>query len=505
MKKQKGKVYLVGAGPGDPGLITVRAVEVLSMADSIMCDKLVNPILLKYAHPDAELINTPKRIGPGSCNQQQINDLIVQRALQGETVVRLKGGDPCIFGRGSEEASVLVEAGIDFEIVPGITASIAGAEYSGIMLTDRRYASQVVLVTGHEAEGKKESDIDWQWFAKFNGTIVLYMAVGNLHLITAELIKGGLSPDTPAAAIRSATLTIQQTVKTTLGKLVDTRDSGQIVPPSIIIIGAGAAGDPNLEWFTSKPLFGQNVVITRDDRGNDSLAEEIIRRGGNPILYPTIKIKSLTDSNDFLNALSEMKNFDWVIFTSVNGVDIFFQALKTLEKDARVFASAKLAAIGPRTAQKLAEYSIKADFVPTKFTSRELAIQLIDNANLKDKKILLLRSRQASDELPGLLKNAGAKITETHLYTIDPVKNDPTQLSEQIVSSQIQWITFASPSSAKNFFDQITPDTINPSTAKIASIGPITTKQLNELKVKVDLEPDEQTFDALLNAIEAQK
>ncbi|MHC4187934.1 MAG: uroporphyrinogen-III C-methyltransferase [Planctomycetota bacterium] len=504
-RKDKGKVYLVGAGPGDPALITVRAAELVGLADCIICDKLVNPILLKYARSDAELINTPKRIGLGSCSQQQINDLIVQKASQGKVVVRLKGGDPCIFGRGSEEATILVEAGISFEIVPGITASIAGAEYSGIMLTDRRYSSQVCLVTGHEAEGKNESDIDWRWFAKFNGTIVLYMAVGNLHLITAELLQGGLPSETPTAAIRNATLTTQHTVKTTLGKIVEARDSGQIVPPSIIIIGPGAAGDPKLEWFTSKPLFGQNVVITRDDVGNDSLAEEIIKRGGNPISYPTIKIRSLTDSNHFLNTLAEMKSFDWIIFTSVNGVAIFFEALKTLEKDARVFASAKLAAIGPRTAQKLAQYSIKADFVPTKFTSKELAVQLIDHVNVKNKKVLLLRSQQASDELPGLLENAETQITETHLYTIEPVKNDPTQLTEQIRSEQIQWITFASPSSVKNFFDQIMSDTVNTSTVKIASIGPVTTKQLKELNIKVDLEPEEQTFDALLDAIEAQK
>ncbi|MHC5076302.1 MAG: uroporphyrinogen-III C-methyltransferase, partial [Planctomycetota bacterium] len=414
-QKNNGKVYLVGAGPGDPGLITVRAAELVSLADCIIYDKLVNPILLKYTQPDAELIHTPKRIGPGSCKQKQINERLVQKASEGKAVVRLKGGDPCIFGRGSEEASVLVEAGIDFEIVPGVTAAVAGAEYSGIMLTDRRYSSQVVLVTGHEAEEKKESDIDWQWLAKFNGTIVLYMAVGNLDFIVDQLLEGGLAPDTPAAAIRNATLGTQKTVKTTVDKLIEARDAGRIEPPSIIIIGTGAGGDPSLDWFTSKLLFGKNICITRDETGNASLAEKIISRGGNPVSFATFKIKPLTDTGDFLNSLADLKQYDWVIFTSVNGVVIFFKALAGLNKDARVFASAKIAAIG--------------------HTSKELAIQLVDHTNLENKNILLLRSQQASDDLPGLFENAGAKISETHLYTIEPLETDPTSIIGQIKTS----------------------------------------------------------------------
>jgi len=504
-QKDKGKVYLVGAGPGDPGLITVRAAELINLADCIIYDKLVNPILLKYARPYTEIIHTPKRIGHGSCKQQQINELLIEKASKGKNVVRLKGGDPCIFGRGSEEASLLADAGIDFEIVPGVTAAVAGAEYSGIMLTDRRYSSQVVMVTGHEAECKEESGIDWKWLAKFNGTIVLYMAVGNLDSITQELLEGGLSPETPVAAVRNATLPAQKTVKTTLNRLVKTRDSGQIEPPSIIIIGPGAAGDPSLEWFTAKPLFGQNICITRDECGNDLLAEKIISRGGNPIPFATIKIKPLTDSNDFLNALADLKRFDWVVFTSVNGAALFFSALDKLAKDARIFASASIAAIGPRTADKLAEYSIKVDFVPTKYTSRELALQLINHTNLKKKNVLLLRSKQASDELPELLKKADAKVTESHLYTIEPQESNPAPIIEQIKSSQIDWITFASPSSAENFFHKISPDIINTASVKIASIGPVTTRRLKELGVNVDLESKIQTFDGLLDAIEEQK
>ncbi|MHC4758430.1 MAG: uroporphyrinogen-III C-methyltransferase, partial [Planctomycetota bacterium] len=434
-QQNKGKVYLVGAGPGDPGLITVRAAEVVGLADCIIYDKLVNPLLIKYAKPDTELLHTPKRIGHGSCKQEQINKLLVQKASEGKTVVRLKGGDPCIFGRGSEEAAVLAEAGIPFEIIPGVTAAIAGAEYSGIMLTDRNFSSQVVLVTGHEAEDKEHSSIDWHWLAKFNGTIVLYMAVGNLDYITAQLIDGGMSPNAPAAAIRNATLPGQLVIKTALGKLIRERDSGKIQPPSIIVIGPGAAGNPQLEWFVSKPLFGRTICITRDDSGNASLAENIIRRGGNPVSFPTIKIKPLTDSNDFINILTSFRNFDWIVFTSVNGVELFFRVLDQMNKDARVFASAKIAAIGPRTAQKLTQNSIKADFVPNKYTSKQLAIQLIDHANLHNKKILLLRSQQASDDLPKLLKEAGSDVTQVPLYTIEPVQSDAIPVVKKIESS----------------------------------------------------------------------
>jgi uroporphyrinogen III methyltransferase/synthase len=373
------------------------------------------------------------------------------------------------------------------------------------MLTDRNFSSQVVLVTGHEAEGKEQSNIDWHWLAKFNGTIVLYMAVTNLDYITAQLVDGGMSTDAPVAAIRNATLPNQLVIKTTLDKLVEERDSGNIQPPSIIVIGPGAAGDTKLEWFVSKPLFGQNICITRDDSGNVSLAENIIGRGGNPVSFPMIKIKSLTNSNDFINILADFKNFDWIIFTSVNGVELFFRALDEMNKDARVFASAKIAAIGPRTAQRLEQNSINADFVPDKYTSKELAIQLIDHTNLDNKKILLLRSKQASDDLPQLLKEAGSDVTEVPVYTIEPAQSDAAPVVKKIKSSQINWLTFASPSSAKNFFALISPDIVNTNPVKVASIGPVTTKQLNDLDVKVDLESPQQTLDALLDAIEAQK
>ena len=403
---KKGIVYLVGAGPGDPGLITVRGAELLKLADCIICDKLANPALLGLARQDAEVIHVPKRVGTTSFTQAEINELLVEKAGEGRMVVRLKGGDPCVFGRGGEEAEVLAEAGIDFEIVPGVTAAIAAADYTGIMVTNRKYNSQVVLVTGREAEEKQKSNIDWQWLAKFSGTIVFYMSVGNLDFIAGKLMENGMSGTMPAAVIANATLPSQRTIKAPLKLIAERSRQQAIEPPALIIVGTAAAGDEKLNWFTKKPLFGKSIVVTRDNRGNADLAAGIIRAGGMPVEFPTIKIKPLTTGTEFLGALAKFTEYDWIVFTSINGVIVFFDALEALGKDARVFASAKVAAIGCETANKLLQFGIKPDFVPTVFTSRELGKQLIGFTNLQDKKLLLLRSDIASKELAELLLTA---------------------------------------------------------------------------------------------------
>jgi uroporphyrinogen III methyltransferase/synthase len=310
----KGFVYLVGAGPGRADLITVRGAELLESADCIIYDKLANPVLLRYAGPNAEIVHVPKRIGKGSFTQQEINKLLIEKASNGKTVVRLKGGDPCIFGRGAEEAELLADAGIDFEIVPGVTAAIAAAEYSGIMFTHRDYSSQVVFITGHEAEGKKDTNIDWRLLAKFPGTIVFYMAMGNLDFIIDQLIKNGMDQETPAAIVTNATFPTQRALCTSLRRLSEQCKQQNIGPPAIVIIGAGADSDDRLNWFMKKPLFGRNIVVTRDHRGNADVAAKIIRRGANPIEFATIKIKPLTGGNKFLQTLAKLAEYDWIIF-----------------------------------------------------------------------------------------------------------------------------------------------------------------------------------------------
>jgi uroporphyrinogen III methyltransferase/synthase len=497
---KKGKVYLVGAGPGRADLITVRGAELLKTADCVIYDKLANPALLKFARPDAEFIPVPKRIGPGSATQDQINKVMVEKATLGKTVVRLKGGDPSIFGRSGQELTALTEAGINFEIVPGVTAAIAAAESAGILLTDRDYSSQVVFVTGQEAEGKQQSNIDWHLLAKFSGTIVFYMAMENLELITKQLLKNGISGETPAAVIADATLPTQKTVRAPLKKITEKCKENKIEPPAIVVIGAAA--DKKLNWLASKSLFSRSIVVTRDADSNADFAAKIIDKGGNPIKFTTIKIKPLTQTNKFLRTLAKIADYNWLIFTSANGVTVLFDALQKLGKDARVFASAKITAIGSETAAKLTEFGIKADFVPNVFTSKELGKQLINFTNLKNKKVLLLRSQLASNELSELLKSAGAQVDNVSVYTAVTVKNKSDSLTEKIRKGKIDWLTFASPSSAKAFFEQIPAELVNSSSVKIASIGPVTSGQLKKLGVKIDVQADEHTIDGLLTALE---
>ncbi|MFZ0034077.1 MAG: uroporphyrinogen-III C-methyltransferase [Sedimentisphaerales bacterium] len=497
---EKGKVYLVGAGPGMADLITVRGAELLKTADCIIYDKLANPALLKFARHGAELIHVPKRIGPGSATQDQINKLLVEKANLGLTVVRLKGGDPGIFGRIGQELSALTEAGIDFEIVPGVTAAIAASESAGIILTDRNYSSQVVFITGQEAEGKQKSNIDWDLLAKFSGTIVFYMAMENMELIADRLMKNGMSEKTPAAVISDATLPGQKTVRASLKQITEKCEENKIGPPAIVVIGAAA--DEKLNWLTSKPLFGKSIVVTRDADSNADFAAKIIAKGGNPIEFATIKIKPLKQTNKFLRTLTKIAEYNWLIFTSVNGVTIIFDTLQKLGKDARVFASAKIAAIGCETAAKLTEFAIKADFTPGIFTSKELGKQLIAFTNLKGKKVLLLRSQLASNELSELLESAEAKVDNIPVYTAVTVKNKCSELIEKIKKGKIDWLAFASSFSVKAFFEQIPADLVNSSNTKIASIGPVTSEQLKTLGLKVDAQAAEHTTDGLLTAIE---
>lgn len=499
---KKGKVYLVGAGPGRPDLITVRGLELLKCADCVIYDKLANPGLLNYARPDAELLAVPKRVGPESFRQEQINNLLVQKAGEGKSIVRLKGGDPYIFGRGTEEAAVLAQAGIDFEVVPGVTAALAASCYSGIALTDRALASEVIFVTGHEAEGKQQTGIDWQLLAKFTGTIVFYMGMENLNDIARRLIENGMSSETPSAVVADATLPTQKIAKATLATIAGCCSKNKIAPPALVFIGPTASGDPRLEWLAKLPLFGKTIVVTRDAVGNTEFAAKIAARMAVTIEIPVTKIKTLTDSSDFIKTLAQIKSYDWVIFTSCNGVETFFAVMAKLSKDARVFASAKIAAIGVRTAETLAKFGIKADFVPKAFTSRDLAAGLIEFTNLRDKKVLLLRSQIASDDLPQLLEAAGALVDNVPVYTHEKNLCDLKIFSEMLTEKSVNWIMFASPFAATCFFEQVPADFVKSSGAKVASIGPVTSKKLAELGVKVDIEAPEHTFDGLLAAIE---
>jgi uroporphyrinogen III methyltransferase/synthase len=501
-EQKKGIVYLVGAGPGRADLITLRGADLIKRADCLIVDKLANPALLELARKDAEIIHVPKRIGPGSFTQDQINQILVEKALAGKTVVRLKGGDPCIFGRCTEEAVLLNEAGVDFEIVPGITAAIGASEYTGIMLTDRRYSSQVAFITGHEAEGKEDTNIDWNVLARFPGTLVFYMGIGTLPTIAEQLMAHGRAAETPAALVANATLPTQKVVRAPLNTIVETCRQEQIEPPALIIIGAAARGEEALNWFMRKPLFGRAIVVTRDANGNSEMAQKILARGGNPIEFTTMTLQPLTDRTEFLEVLTELKDYDWVIFTSPNGVRVFFAALTALDKDARVFASIRIATLGAKTAECLAQYGIRADFVPTSFTGRDLGLQLLSFANLRGKKVLSLRSELASDELIEVLQEGQAHVRDVSLYTAVPHRGEAASLEEQIRQGRVHWLTFASPSAVRGFFEQIRPEIANTGQVRTASIGPVTSRELAKFGVRIDVEAPVHTVDGMLDAIE---
>ncbi len=503
---KKGFVYLVGAGPGRADLITVRGAEALKKADCIIYDKLANPALLRFARADAEIIHVPKRSGKDSTTQEQINKLLLEKAAAGLTVVRLKGGDPCMFGRIAEELAVLAEAGFDFEIVPGVTAGLAVSSYSGIMLTDRDYCSQVVFVTGREAEGKQQSKINWNLLAQFDGTLVFYMGMGSLESIAEKLLENGKSADTPSAVVCNVSLPTQRIARGTLESIsLACRQQG-IKAPAIIIIGASAGGDIRFDWLVKKPLFGKNIVLTRDAAGNADFAEKIIARGGNPVLFDTIEIEPVARRSSLVSRITSHESretfYDWIVFTSANGVTIFFDAIQKQGKDARVFGSAKIAAIGQQTAEKLTEFGIRADFVPGVYTSEELAAGLVKFSDLKGKKILLLRSQLASKELVESLSKAGAKVEDTAIYTAVPKNSDASKLIEQINAGQIDWLTFASPSAVDAFFKQIDTGLVEAGKTKLASIGPVTSGAIEQLGVRVDVTAEVHTLDGLLDAIE---
>ena len=501
-ENRKGRAYLVGAGPGRADLITVRGAELIAIADCIIVDKLANPALLERARADAEIVNVPKRIGPGSFTQDQVSRVLVDKALEGKTVVRLKGGDPCIFGRCTEEAQMLNDAGVPFEIVPGITAAIAASEYTGIMLTDRRYSSQVAFITGREAEGKKDTNLDWSVLARFPGTLVFYMGIGALPGIVENLASEGMSPQTPVALVADATQPHQRVVRAPLERIVTACEEAKIEPPALIVIGPAAEGDEGLNWFMRQPLFGKSIVMTRDKAGNAGFAQKIVARGGRPVAFPTIAIRPLTDRNVFVRVLAEFSRYDWVIFTSVNGVRTFFDALTDLGRDARVFGGMRIAAIGPRTAEVLEQSGIRADFVPQVFTGRELARQLIGYTELRNKSILMLRSEIASNELARAIEKGGAGVTDISIYTAVPVKGDDTGLIEQMREGHIQWLTFASPSAVRGFFEQVPPEAVHSFGIKVASVGPVTSRALAQFGVQVTVEATEHTMDGLLDALE---
>lgn len=496
-----GTVYLVGAGPGDAGLITVKGLELLRRADCVIYDGLANAALLDGVRPEAETINVRKRTGDHPIKQSQINALLVEKAQQGKNVVRLKGGDPCLFGRAAEEARACAAAGVPFEIVPGVTSGMAAAEYAGIYLTDRENASAVAFITGREAEGKTDSELDWSSLAAFRGTLVFYMAMGTLSEITQRLIRQGKNGETPAAVVHQATLPQQRVVEGCLHDIAARCEQAQVAAPSIVILGPGAKVDAASNWFMRQPLFGKRILMTRDEEGNRKFAHLLAACGAEPIAFGGIEVASLAATAESQHALAHIGSYDWVVFTSANGVSAAFEGLSRLMKDSRAFGGVRVACIGEQTAERIRIYGITADFIPSAFTSAALAEELAQIDTLKGKKILLLRSEIAPKDFPDRLTALGAHVTDAAVYTVRPRQIDPQQtapLAEQITSGNIDWLTFTSTSTVKAFLDAVAPDTVKNSGVKIASIGPATTAYLNSISLPPTVEARVHTVEGLV-------
>jgi len=500
-------VYLVGAGPGDPGLITLRGKHLLERAEVVVYDYLANPKLLSHVPEEAERIYAGKKGGGlHAFTQAEINRLLIDHAAAGKRVVRLKGGDPFIFGRGAEEIEELVAAGINFEVVPGVTSATAAATYAGIPITHREYTASVAFVTGHEAPGKKESNIAWDKLATGAGTLVIYMGIKNLPIITRKLIDNGRSPDTPVAVVRWASTPQQRSVEGTLATITDIVQEAAIRPPALIIVGEVVKLRSTIDWFERRPLFGRRMVVTRTREQASELVALLEENGADCLEYPTLHMEPALDYGVLDQALAEIGSYDWLLFTSINAVTWFFRHLNELDLDVRSLGGPKIAVVGRATAKKLRDYGLKVDLIPEKFTGEGLAEALIKAGVGKDDRILLPRAEKAREVLPEMLGKAGARVTVAPVYRNVPPQGRKDELRQRLEEQSIDLVTFTSSSTVDNFLTMVDAASdeelhrlLDP--VKIAVIGPITAKTVRKHGLRVDIQPEEYTIASMVDAI----
>jgi uroporphyrinogen III methyltransferase/synthase len=497
MAPRPGVVYLVGAGPGDPGLMTVRGAELVASADVILYDRLIPQAALSGAREDAELVYVGKRPGAPEIPQSEIETTMVERARAGRSVVRLKGGDPFVFGRGGEEAETLAAAGVPFEVVPGVTAGVAAPAYAGIPVTHREDASAVAFVAGHEDPSKDGSTIDWDALARFRGTLVLYMSVKRLPDVAARLIAGGRSADEPAAAVERGTTPAQRTVSATLADLPDAVAAAGIAPPAVMLIGPVAARRETIGWLERRPLFGLRVVVTRARAQASGLAATLAALGADVIELPAIRVVPRIDSAEVSDAVGAIHSYALVCLTSPNGVRLLFDALEAAGLDARALANATVAAIGPGTARALAARGIRADVVPERSVAEAL-VESLEAVDVTDRPVLVARAADARDVLPDALRERRAKVDVVALYETVAEEPDPEAVE---AASSADYVTFTSSSTVRNFVAAIGGGF--PDRARVVSIGPVTSEAAREAGLTVDLEAESHDLDGLVEALVA--
>jgi len=498
---KKGKVYIVGAGPGDIGLITVKGLDCIKRADVIVYDNLINPQLLESAHPDAELIYAGKSFEGHAKEQHEINQLLIDKANEGNTIVRLKGADPFVLGRGGEEAEALAENRIEFEIVPGISSAIAGPAYAGIPVTHRGIASSFAVVTGHEDPSKEETSINWEKLATGVDTLVFLMGMNNLPHIVDKLIECGRSPETSVALIRHGTTPQQKTLTGTLDTIVEMSQQADFKPPVVIIIGEVVKLRDKLAWFENRPLFGKRVLVTRARAQASALSKLLIERGAEPIELPTIEIHDAPETNELDRAILELPEYDWIIFTSANGVIAFWRRIRALNLDSRWLHYVNLGAIGPATADALEYQGIHPDFIPKEYTSDGILVEFA-RKNINGQKILLPRADIAPKDLVEGLTALGALPYEVTAYTTRQPPELISQVREKIAERNVDVITFTSSSTVTNFLNSLGNNRNILNRATIACIGPLTASTAREAGLNVNIVAQEQTIPGLVEAIE---
>jgi uroporphyrinogen III methyltransferase / synthase len=491
-----GIVYLVGAGPGDPGLMTRRSLELIASADAILHDRLIPPGALDGARPDAELVYVGKQPGGHTMRQEEINELLMKLGGEGKRVVRLKGGDPFVFGRGGEEAQALREVGIAFEVVPAVTAGVAAPAYAGIPVTHRDAASAVAFVTGHEDPEKQDSALDWPALAAFPGTLVLYMGVGNLQGIARRLIEGGRSADEPVAVVERGTLAGQRTVTGTLADVHARVAEAGIRPPAITLVGRVARLREQLAWLEERPLFGRSVVVTRARAQASGLAARLATLGAEVLETPTIRIEPRPVAGEVRAAAEAIGEYALICVTSPNGASLLMDALAELGKDARALANATVAAIGPGTAAELARRGIRADVVPERSVAEAL-VQALEDVPVQGRRALVARAAEARDLLPESLRERGAEVDVVALY--DTVA-EPLSDGQLERAAGADFATFTS-SSTVRFFNEA-GGRVGERT-RVVSIGPVTSETARELGMTVHVEADRHDIDGLVDALVA--
>ena len=499
---KKGVVYLVGAGPGNVGLITVRGLELLQEADVIVYDRLVDDGLLAHARRDAELIFVGKSSGDHTIEQTEINRILVAKVKEGKSVLRLKGGDPFVLGRGGEEAEALVENHIPFEVVPGVTSAVAVPAYAGIPVTHRSKASSFAVVTGHEDPTKEGSSVEWKKLASSVDTLVCLMGMGNIEKIVAELAKGGKSSDTPVALIQHGTTPHQRTIVGTLATIVERAERARLKPPVVIVVGDVVALSERLAWFDRQPLFGKRVLVTRARSQASVLSRLLAERGAAAVELPVIEARDLADTAELDGAVSSLKNYQWVLFTSVNGVDAFWQRMRAMGRDARWFEKIKIGAIGPATAERLQEVGLYPDYISQEFTSESM-LQGLSELGIAGCRILLPRSDIAPRELiEGLIK-LGADPFEVAAYRTVMPDGVALEGKRRLLTGEIDIVTFTSSSTVTNLVSILDGDVDAINKAKVACIGPATALAAEKVGIRVDILAQEHTIPGLVAAIES--